>query len=463
MEHNFDLATICLQIFKGVEHVTTLFVGPLFLIRIGFAQTIGDGEEIKNAIKGVFVYFILVAAFPSIMTVILEIPNSFFTETIIPSVKQSFSSSSDNDPSSVIARATFGIAPKTVVFFMEAVSAVLFWIVWALQALISIFLTAIAPVVFLLTCLLGIGISNKIFFGLLVMTSTWPLAWYGFDQALHYLFQIVENSFGRSCIEAITLIFKGIVPIMTAYLSVNSGPGRMIVGGMGRLTGGGRGLWNKQPNYLIGSGGPAESPNSFLNRTGRFGGMIGGALGGIRDVQKDFSSGKIGRASLNNFPSLDQHFRSRAAKMAKVENLPREVNTYAFDTNVKGEFLTAAQSNHKKMTESLASESKTLGVSTRHQEVSHDRANSPRQVGRQDSNQLIPAQSLYKNEVWAISCEYASQGYTSVKPQDYSNWSSKQLRQLDRKWNPKGYSGPQNSRAHSIQKQIQSQNSTKNE
>ncbi|HND85895.1 MAG TPA: hypothetical protein PLU50_08820, partial [Pseudobdellovibrionaceae bacterium] len=81
MEHNFDLSTICMQIFKGVEHVTTLFVVPLFLVRTAFAQAMGDGEEIKNSVKGVIIYFVLVASFPSIMAVILEIPNSFFTET----------------------------------------------------------------------------------------------------------------------------------------------------------------------------------------------------------------------------------------------------------------------------------------------------------------------------------------------------------------------------------------------
>ena len=464
MEHNFDLSTICMQIFKGVEHVTTLFVVPLFLVRTAFAQAMGDGEEIKNSVKGVIIYFVLVASFPSIMAVILEIPNSFFTETIIPSVQRSFGKAVDNNQD-VYSKAAFGSSPLTIVFLMETLSAVLFWIVWTLQVLISIFLTAIAPVVFLLTCLLGIGISNKLFFGLLVMTSTWPLAWYGFDQALHYLFQIVENSFGRSCIELVTLLFKGVVPILTAYLGINSGPGRMILGGMGKLTGTGKGAWSKQPNRGPLSFSSVKSAGFVGSNGGIARGVVGSAFGGMRNVQNDLSTGKIGSTGFNQKTALDNAFRSRAESISKTREPQKEVNSYTFDTSANSEFVSAAKENNSKAVASLDSESRTMGVTSRHEVVSHERAQTQSGHGKkQNPNQPVPAQSLYKNEVWAISCEYASKGYTNVKSEDYSGWSSEQLVALDKKWNPNGYSGPssrQSLRGQSFQKQNQWQNSNK--
>lgn len=447
-----------MQIFKGVEHVTTLFVLPLFLVRIAFAQAMGDGEEIKNSVKGVIVYFVLVASFPSIMAVILEIPNSFFTETIIPSVKQSFSRYSDNDPSSVIAGAVFGIAPKTVVFFMEAVSAVLFWIVWALQALISIFLTAIAPVVFLLTCLLGIGISNKIFFGLLVMTSTWPLAWYGFDQALHYIFQIVENSFGRSCIEIITLVFKGFVPLLTGYLAVNSGPGRLITGGAGRMMGVGNGLWNKQPAVAALPSNQSSFGQTFGNQHGRISMQSPPSIEGVKLATNALSRGVV-NAALSPQKWKDMAFSGRSTIVPKSGEPQREVKEFKNDPELGGDFTKAAKANFSRVTGTLSSEGRTLGISSNHQSLG-----SSNRTSRDGRFGTVSSQELYKNEVWAISCEYASKGYTNVEPKDYSGWNAYQLEKLDKKWNPNGYSGPKGNapaQARSFQKQNQWQNSNK--
>ncbi|HND85988.1 MAG TPA: hypothetical protein PLU50_09285, partial [Pseudobdellovibrionaceae bacterium] len=392
---------------------------------------------------------------PSIMAVILEIPNSFFTETIIPSVKQSFLKYSDNDPSSVIAGAVFGIAPKTVAFFMEAVSAVLFWIVWALQALISIFLTAIAPVVFLLTCLLGIGISNKIFFGLLVMTSTWPLAWYGFDQALHYLFQIVENSFGRSCIEIITLVFKGFVPILTGYLAVNSGPGRLITGGAGRMMGVGNGLWNKQPAVAARTVNQDKSGQTFENQNGR--------IVGTKSAQNYAPYVRVDEP-LSSRQWQDMIFNSRIGSTPKSTEPNREIGAHTYQVELGGDFRKAAQGNYYGMTRTLSAEARYFGTSSNHQTISHDRESSnSNKKPREDQSGTVPSKKLYKNEVWAISCEYASQGYTNVAQKNYSGWSSEQLDALDKKWNPNGYSGPKrrsSSQAQSPEKQDQSQSTT---
>lgn len=236
MSSALNLTELCLQIFKGVEQTTTLFVVPLFLMRVLYGQMFGDGHEVTGAIKGVFLYFVLCLAFTPILKIILEIPSTFMNENILPGISNSVDKIKEDSEFSIPAL-LMKSTPEITFLIIESISAVIFWVAWALQAIICIFLTGIAPIVFLLSCVVGIGISNRLFFGLLVMTSTWPLAWFGFDTLMQHLFKVVAHPFGQLCIEFVILIFKVVVPIFSAYLSLNSGPGRLMMSGASRLMG----------------------------------------------------------------------------------------------------------------------------------------------------------------------------------------------------------------------------------
>ena len=112
---------------------------------------------------------------------------------------------------------------------MEYVLAIVYWAVLVLHLLVMILMTSMAPIVFLLSCVLNVGVSVRIFFGLMIVSSCWPVMWYGFDQALLVMDKVVPDTFGKLVLELVVTLIKGIGPASLAYMSLNSGPGKAIV------------------------------------------------------------------------------------------------------------------------------------------------------------------------------------------------------------------------------------------
>jgi len=217
-----------MKIFEGVAKPVSWFVVPLFLIRVGYGQLSGDSSEIRAAIKGVILYFVLIVSFGMILDVLLELPQSFIPD-----------SSSHNmiDITDTLIKQEFGkfftpwkTIPETLTVFMEYVLAIIYWAVLVLHLLVMILMTSMAPIVFLLSCVLNVGVSVRIFFGLMIVSSCWPVMWYGFDQALLVMDKVVPDTFGKLVLELVVTLIKGIGPASLAYMSLNSGPGKAIVG-----------------------------------------------------------------------------------------------------------------------------------------------------------------------------------------------------------------------------------------
>lgn len=230
-----DLYDICMKIFEGVAVPTSWFVLPLFLVRVLNGQIAGDASEIRSAIKGLLLYFVLLVSFGFILDILLQIPQSFIPEVSATDIvnKTQALYKSESGAIDFLSKSI----PDIVLFVVESVLALIYWAVLILHILVTIFLSALAPIIFLLACVLNIGIPVRLFFGLLIMSSCWPAMWYGFDKALPFIDKVIPNEFGKFVLELVVTLIKGIGPAAVAYMSLNSGPGKAIVGATEKAAG----------------------------------------------------------------------------------------------------------------------------------------------------------------------------------------------------------------------------------
>lgn len=64
--------------------------------------------------------------------------------------------------------------------------------------------------------------------GLLIVGSSWPIIWFGFDQVHASLVNAQSDAFGAKCLELLITLFKGLAPVSFASLAVKSPAGRAI-------------------------------------------------------------------------------------------------------------------------------------------------------------------------------------------------------------------------------------------
>jgi hypothetical protein len=111
---------------------------------------------------------------------------------------------------------------------LEVLLAGLYWVAYYLHIFFMIVMCSMAPIVFLSSTLLGMGLGLEIFFGLLIVGSSWPIIWYGFDQVHAHLVSAQTDQFGAKCLELLLTIFKGIAPVAFASVAIKSPPGRVL-------------------------------------------------------------------------------------------------------------------------------------------------------------------------------------------------------------------------------------------
>jgi len=218
MENYSNLHVVCLQIFESVSKTTSIFILPLFMARIAFSNLAGEGNKAFQAIKGALTYFILLTAFPLIIDILFSIP-----ETYLPKYP-GIASFTGNSPDWTSP----GIIPFSVDKILEVLLAGLFWLAYYLHLFFMILMCSMAPLVFLSSTLLGFGMGLEIFLGLLIVGSSWPIIWYGFDQVHAGLVSTQSDEFGAKCLELLLTLFKGIAPVAFAGMAIKSPPGQAI-------------------------------------------------------------------------------------------------------------------------------------------------------------------------------------------------------------------------------------------
>ncbi|MGZ6470370.1 MAG: hypothetical protein ACXWRZ_04360 [Bdellovibrio sp.] len=216
-----------MKIFEGVTIPVSWFVLPLFLVRVLNGQISGDSGEIRSAVKGLILYFVLIMSFGLILDLLLQIPQSFIPEISTKEFVTKTQALSKKEVGNF--ELLLKTSPEILTFILECILAFVYWAILILHILVMVLMTAMAPIIFLLSCILNVGIPVRIFFGIIIISSSWPVIWYGFDQALGFIEHIVPNTFGQLVLELIVAVLKGIGPAGVAYMSLSSGPGKTVV------------------------------------------------------------------------------------------------------------------------------------------------------------------------------------------------------------------------------------------
>jgi len=217
MENFSELHNICLKVFESVATATGVFLLPLFLGKIVFSNIAGEGSKVFETLRGAVLYFALIAGFPLILDVLFSIPEAYLPKF------DSMSALTTQAPGW-----EFSAIPFSLDRIIEVILSGLYWVVYYLHVFFMILMCSMAPVVFLLSTLLGVGLGLEIFMGLLVVGSSWPIIWYGFDQVHANLVNAQSDAFGAKCLELLITVFKGLAPVSFASIAVKSPAGKAI-------------------------------------------------------------------------------------------------------------------------------------------------------------------------------------------------------------------------------------------
>lgn len=218
MESFSALHATCLSVFNEVAKMTAIFILPLFLGRIVFSSVVGEGSQAFSTIKSVVIYFCLIAGFPLILDVLFSIPEAY-----LPTIS-SFNAANDSAP----ALGDSTVLPFLLDRIVEVLLAGIYWIVYYLHIFFMLVMCSMAPIVFLTSTLLGVGLGIEIFLGLMIIGSSWPIIWYGFDQVHTALVSTQTDSFGAKWLEFLITLFKGLAPVAFASIAVKSPAGQIV-------------------------------------------------------------------------------------------------------------------------------------------------------------------------------------------------------------------------------------------
>ncbi|HPI39348.1 MAG TPA: hypothetical protein PLJ21_01005 [Pseudobdellovibrionaceae bacterium] len=312
-----ELHTVSMKVFEGVAVPTSWFVLPLFLIRVFYAQITGDSSEVRSAIKGVLLYFILIASFSVILDLLLQIPQSFLPD---------FSSRAISEKTENLTKEEVGkfelvlkSSPEILIYVMESILAIVYWIMLILHILVMVLLSSMAPIIFLLSCVLNIGVPVRVFFGLIIMSSTWPVMWYGFDQSLIFIEKVIPDQFGKIVLELLLTILKGIGPLSVAYMSLSSGPGKSLVSaaskGLGFATGASSSLGGASMG-AIKSIPIKDALNGFKSRTN-------GAMSSLKRIENNGLNNNSETSGTNNGQNPKEENKTENAESSKGVNNQR--------------------------------------------------------------------------------------------------------------------------------------------
>jgi hypothetical protein len=292
MENFGELHQICLKVFSAVSKTTSVFILPLFVGRIVFANVLGEGSKAFATVKGVVIYFCLVTGFPMIMDILFSIPEAYLPK--VQSMNDFWGASPDGFE--------LGVIPFALDRILEVVLAGLYWIVYYLHVFFMLVMCSMAPIVFLASTLLGVGLGLEIFMGLLIAGSSWPIIWYGFDQVHSSLASAQTDAFGAKCLELLLTLFKGLSPVAFAAVAIKSPAGKVVTGVAQAGISGGKWAFGRVAPSPKFSGNSSKSLESrFQKQTNDQGHRRGfGTNGGGPVFDKDFSPDRLKQAKKQN-------------------------------------------------------------------------------------------------------------------------------------------------------------------
>jgi hypothetical protein len=228
LENTEQLLEICLGIFNQSKDLSLLFAMPLFIARVAWMNVSGAGQqEYTQAIKGLLAFFVLTYSFEYVLEIILEIPKA-----LEPGFSGIGDSTSGSDSSWV---------PDMLRWILESVGLIFFHVAHLIQFVFLVLLCSLAPIIFLLGSILGIGLGVKIFYGLLLVTACWPIVWVSFDQVGSLIAEMDISWLGYTLSEILINVMKAFGPIGLAIAAFSSEVGNTIKQGARFVTAGATG------------------------------------------------------------------------------------------------------------------------------------------------------------------------------------------------------------------------------
>jgi hypothetical protein len=210
-----EILKVALPIFNQCCDFTNTFVVPLAIVRIIYANVTGGGSsEYSQVVKGMVLYFLLIHGFEPMLKILLDLPDAF-------GLGGQGSAGAIQEPTHVRSQS---LLPDVVQWSMEAFASGLYWLAKFLSSAFTVILTSIAPVIFLLGAVLGIGLGLRMFFGLLIMVSSWPIVWTACDALFEAVSPVTTSSFGIGVFEITCLLLKIMGPLALSYFGAHSSP-----------------------------------------------------------------------------------------------------------------------------------------------------------------------------------------------------------------------------------------------
>ncbi len=209
-----EFSEFLVKIYENTASLCLVIVGPIFLLRIVQNSLMGSSQDFIEIFKGLVACFILLFGFRYILEGITLFLDDLYPKNV------------SLDAESFLKEGHFD-GPWALMKILQSLTIILFWVGSFIQLFVLSILSALAPVVFVLGTLLGIGLGVKIFLGMLIMSSTWPIVWEAIDQVSTWIGQNADGSFSSYVLVLVTQILKLLGPLAIAITSMNSGPGQM--------------------------------------------------------------------------------------------------------------------------------------------------------------------------------------------------------------------------------------------
>ena len=203
----------CMTVFNSVRQVVQPFIPVCFLMRVLVGQMTGNPDEIKQAFKGVILAAILFLSYGQILSFVFEIrhitafvplkadyseADSGFhfpwEDKKIPSeTKEQLQKNGVNKEGTDDLEKKSSV-PRLLRLILESIISLFFWGILFFHTVVLFFMSAFAPVIFVLGCVLGIGILPKIFFASFAILSIWPVIFIG----IHDAGEVISKAFNLS-------------------------------------------------------------------------------------------------------------------------------------------------------------------------------------------------------------------------------------------------------------------------
>ena len=213
---------VATKAFEQCSSGTNIFVLPLFLVRVAYANASGgSSNEYTQAVKGVVLYFVLIFGFAPILQILLSLPDAFLPGFNFEVLNQA-------RPDERGEMSTLASVPSVLLWSLESIVACLFYLALFLNFAFTIVLSSIAPVVFLLGALLGIGFGLRTFFGLLIVVSSWPIVWATCNELSNLMIPVAGGELGGVVFEFAVTLLKIAGPLAIAYFGISSAPGQGV-------------------------------------------------------------------------------------------------------------------------------------------------------------------------------------------------------------------------------------------